>query len=47
LPVTRQLIEAHGGPMTAISAPGRGSVFTIWLPVAADDREAHDGGKVQ
>jgi two-component system, OmpR family, sensor histidine kinase BaeS len=32
LPITRQLVEAHGGHVTVASAPGRGSVFTIWLP---------------
>ncbi len=32
LPITRQLVEAHGGHVTAASTPGQGSVFTIWLP---------------
>lgn len=32
LPITRQLVEAHGGYVTAASTPGQGSVFTIWLP---------------
>lgn len=36
LPITRQLVEAHGGHVTAASTPGAGSVFSIWLP--ADDR---------
>jgi signal transduction histidine kinase len=39
LPITRQLVEAHGGHLTAASTPGHGSVFTIWLPArqTADD----------
>jgi two-component system sensor histidine kinase BaeS len=32
LPITRQLVEAHGGHVTATSTLGHGSVFTIWLP---------------
>jgi two-component system, OmpR family, sensor histidine kinase BaeS len=35
LPITRQLIEAHGGTVTATSVPGRRTVFTIRLPSAA------------
>jgi len=34
LPITRQLIEAHGGTVTAASVPGRRTVFTIRLPPA-------------
>lgn len=34
LPITRQLIEAHGGRIAVASVPDRGSVFTIWLPAA-------------
>jgi two-component system sensor histidine kinase BaeS len=32
LPITRQLVEAHGGHVTVASVPDHGSVFTIWLP---------------
>jgi signal transduction histidine kinase len=35
LPLSRTLIEAIGGRLTASSEPGRGSAFTIHLPVAA------------
>jgi two-component system, OmpR family, sensor histidine kinase BaeS len=32
LPIARQLVEAHGGHVTATSVPGSSSVFTIRLP---------------
>lgn len=32
LPITRQLVEAHGGHVAVASVPERGTVFTIWLP---------------
>lgn len=40
LPIARQLVEAHGGHVTAASVPGQGSVFTIWLPVTSGQRAA-------
>ncbi len=33
LPTTRKIIEAHGGRITVQSEPGRGTQFTISLPV--------------
>lgn len=33
LPITRHLIERHGGQLTLMSEPGKGTVFTIVLPV--------------
>ena len=33
LAISRAIAEAHGGSITVTSQPGRGSVFTIWLPV--------------
>lgn len=33
LAIARSLTEAHGGRLTVESAPGRGSVFTVTLPV--------------
>jgi two-component system sensor histidine kinase BaeS len=32
LALTRRIVEAHGGSITATSDPGRGSVFVITLP---------------
>ncbi|MFJ6695278.1 ATP-binding protein [Streptomyces sp. NPDC091272] len=34
LAIVRKLIEAHGGTASATSTPGKGSVFTLRLPVA-------------
>jgi len=35
LPISRQIVEAHGGSMGVESAPGAGSTFWFRLPVAA------------
>lgn len=35
LPTTRRIVEAHGGGISLQSDPGRGSKFTIRLPLAA------------
>jgi signal transduction histidine kinase len=41
LTISRQLTEAQGGAVTVDSEEGRGSTFTIWLPLepAADRRQ--------
>lgn len=33
LALVRHIVEAHGGTVTVASAPGRGSRFTLWLPL--------------
>lgn len=35
LAIARSVVEAHGGHISAMSEPGRGSVFTFDLPVAS------------
>ncbi len=35
LPTARKIVEAHGGQITLQSEPGRGSQFTVKLPVPA------------
>lgn len=35
LGLCRWIVEAHRGRLEVVSAPGRGSVFTVWLPAAA------------
>jgi signal transduction histidine kinase len=34
LAVVRQIVEAHGGSVSAESAPGKGATFTVRLPIA-------------
>ena len=34
LPITRLLVEMHGGRIAVTSAPGEGSTFSFTLPVA-------------
>lgn len=36
LPLTHQVIAEHGGRIACTSAPGEGTAFSIWLPVAGE-----------
>jgi signal transduction histidine kinase len=42
LALAKELIEEHGGDLTASSQPNQGSTFTICLPVAAGQVEVED-----
>lgn len=34
LPISREIVERHGGRITVETKPGEGSAFTVWLPPA-------------
>jgi two-component system, OmpR family, sensor kinase len=34
LPIAQTLVEQHSGHITAESTPGKGSTFSVWLPLA-------------
>ena len=40
LAICRRIVERHGGDITADSAPGEGTTFTVLLPVAREASEA-------
>lgn len=42
LPICKEIIERHGGRIWAESEPGRGSVFSFALPVAAGEQTARE-----
>ncbi len=40
LSLVRHIAEAHGGGVTVTSAVGKGSTFTVWLPLTRDEEPA-------
>jgi signal transduction histidine kinase/HAMP domain-containing protein len=46
LPLTQQIVIAHGGRIRCEDAPGGGTVFTVWLPAAGElDARAGSGAR--
>ncbi|MDP7692167.1 MAG: HDOD domain-containing protein, partial [Vicinamibacterales bacterium] len=46
LAISRSIIDAHGGRILADSEPGKGAVFTVYLPVLAEtDEPVTDNGE--
>ncbi|PYI57581.1 histidine kinase [Paenibacillus flagellatus] len=43
LSICQQLVELHGGELTADSVPGKGSAFRFPLPLAAEEDRLRDG----
>jgi C4-dicarboxylate-specific signal transduction histidine kinase len=41
LSICYEIVQQHGGQITVESQPGQGAMFTVWLPLAAQD---HGGG---
>jgi signal transduction histidine kinase len=44
LAIVRQIVEGHGGSVALVSEPGRGSIFTLSLPIAEDDAPVEQNG---
>ena len=42
LAVCRRIVERHGGDITARSAPGKGAIFVVTLPIAQKDTSTND-----
>jgi signal transduction histidine kinase len=46
LTITRQVIKQHGGTLNVDSTPGKGTTFTIRLPLASEVLDAQDGNSM-
>lgn len=42
LPISKRIVEKHGGSLTVTSTPGQGTVFTIKLPIEGNPALADD-----
>lgn len=45
LPTTRKIVEAHGGTIALSSEPGKGSQFTVRLPLDVDPLRGRERGR--
>ena len=46
LTISRRIVEAHGGQLSADSDPGRGSTFTFTIPIGEDGPQPADDTRV-
>ncbi|HMA03983.1 MAG TPA: ATP-binding protein, partial [Gemmatimonadaceae bacterium] len=40
LPISRRLARLLGGELTVVSEPGKGSTFTVWIPVVGQQKSS-------